>query len=119
MFQKLKVKWKVESNLQLFLILCTFAITGSLTAFISREITAWVGFTESTFWLWKFLLRLSILLFGYQVIILAVSLLLGQFRFFWNYEKKILLWMGILKNSKPQSSSKSSHVTQAMQVIKD
>jgi hypothetical protein len=53
------------------------------------------------------------------VIILAVSLLLGQFRFFWNYEKKILLWMGILKNSKPQSSSKSSHVTQAMQVIKD
>jgi hypothetical protein len=97
MFQKLKEKWKVKDNLQLFLILCTFAITGTLTAFVSREATVWVGFTETTFWLWKLLLRISILLFGYQIIILTVSFFLGQFRFFWNYEKKILTWMGLLK----------------------
>jgi hypothetical protein len=53
MFEKLKLKWKVESNLQLILILCTFAVTGTLTAYISGEITAWVGFTDQTFWLWK------------------------------------------------------------------
>lgn len=96
MFGKLKRKWKVESNLQLFLILCTFAVTGTLTAVISRKITGWVGFTDETWWGWPFLLRASILLFGYQVIILIVSLLFGQFRFFWNYEKKILAWMGVL-----------------------
>lgn len=97
MFGKLKKKWKVESNLQLFLILCTFAVTGTLTAFISRQITGWIGFDEQTWWLWPFLVRTSVLLFGYQVIILIVSIFFGQFKFFWNYEKKILTWMGILR----------------------
>jgi hypothetical protein len=106
MFDKLKQKWKVESNLQLFLILCTFAVTGTTTAWISREITAWVGFDEQTFWLWKALLRLSILVFGYQAIILAVSFFFGQFRFFWNYEKKILAWMGLIR--KPEAAAESA-----------
>jgi len=102
MFENLKKKWKVD-NKQLILILCTFAVTGTLTAYISRSITSWVGFTDETFWVWKFLLRLSILLFGYQVIILIVSFFFGQFRFFWNYEKKILKWMGVMKESKIES----------------
>lgn len=97
MFGKLKKKWKVESNLQLFLILCTFAVTGTLTAYISRQITGWIGFDEQTWWLWPFLVRTAVLLFGYQVIILIVSIFFGQFKFFWNYEKKILTWMGILR----------------------
>jgi len=105
MFEKLKLKWKVESNLQLILILCTFAVTGTLTAYISGEITAWVGFTDQTFWLWKLLLRMSILIFGYQVIILVVSFFFGQFRFFWNYEKKILAMMGIIKKKQAETSN--------------
>lgn len=106
MFDRLKRKWKVESNLQLFLILCTFAVTGTTTAWISREITSWVGFDEGTFWLWKTLLRLFILVFGYQAVILAVSVFFGQFRFFWNYEKKILAWMGLIR--KPEATPKSA-----------
>ena len=108
MFNRLKTKWKITSNVQLFLVLCTFAITGTLTAYISRQITYWVGFNEQTFWLWKFLLRLTILLFGYQVIILIVSFFLGQFSFFWNYEKKILRWLGILKKVKSQKEEVKS-----------
>ena len=96
MFQRLQEKWKVGSW-QLFLILCTFAVTGTTSAWISREITAWVGFTEETFWGWKLLLRLVILIFGYQVILLAVAFVFGQFRFFWAYEKKILRWMRLIK----------------------
>jgi formyltetrahydrofolate-dependent phosphoribosylglycinamide formyltransferase len=37
------------------------------------------------------------LVFGYQVILLLVSFFFGQFPFFWNYEKKILRRMGIMK----------------------
>jgi hypothetical protein len=99
MFVKLKKKWKVESNTQLFLILCTFAVTGTCTAFISREITSWLGFNDQTWWFWRFLVRASVLVFGYQVIILLVSIVFGQFRFFWNYEKKILVWMGIIRET--------------------
>lgn len=89
MFEKLQQKWKV-SSLDLFLILCTFAVTGTSTAYVSRMITGWVGFDDQTFWLWKFLLRAFILVFGYQGILLTVAVFFGQFRFFWNYEKKIL-----------------------------
>lgn len=102
MLNKLQQKWKVTGP-QLILILCTFAVTGSLTAFISRSITSWVGFDESTAMAWKILLRLSILVFGYQFIILIVSFFFGQFNFFWNYEKKILKRMGILKNEDPKN----------------
>jgi energy-coupling factor transporter transmembrane protein EcfT len=102
MFENLKKKWKVD-NKQLILILCTFAVTGTLTAYISRSITGWVGFTDETFWGLKLLLRIFILLFGYQVIILIVSFFFGQFRFFWNYEKKILRWMGVMRKSKIES----------------
>ena len=111
MFGKLKKKWKVESNLQLFLILCTFAVTGTLTAFISRQITAWVGFDQQTWWLWPFLVRATVLIFGYQVIILIISVFFGQFRFFWNYEKKILMWMGVIRR---ETKNKMADPTGAM-----
>ncbi|MEY3059404.1 MAG: hypothetical protein RL000_756 [Bacteroidota bacterium] len=96
MLNKLQQKWNV-SSLQLLLILCTFAVTGTTTAVISRYITGWVGFNESTFWLWKLLLRIFMLVFGYQVILMIVAFFFGQFPFFWNYEKKILRRMGIMK----------------------
>ena len=96
MFENLQKKWKVSPS-QLFLILCTFAVTGTLTAYISRSITSWIGFDENTLLLWKILLRLTVLIFGYQVIILIVAFFFGQFPFFWNYEKKILHRMGLIK----------------------
>ncbi|MFZ9660809.1 MAG: phosphoribosylglycinamide formyltransferase [Chitinophagaceae bacterium] len=89
MFERLQTKWNV-SGPRFFLILCTFAVTGTLTAWISDQITLWVGLVEDSFWLWKVLLRILVLVFGYQFIILCVAFLFGQFSFFWNYEKKVL-----------------------------
>ncbi len=93
MLKKLQQKWKV-SGWQFFIILCVFAITGTTTAWLTKVITGWVGFTGETFWLWKLLLRLAMLIIGYQVILLSVAFIFGQFPFFWEYEKKILRWMG-------------------------
>ncbi len=89
MIRRLQQKWNV-SGWQLFCILLVFAITGTVTAWVSRTITAWAGMTDATFWLWKLLLRLAVLIFGYQVILLATAFLLGQFAFFWRFEKKII-----------------------------
>jgi hypothetical protein len=91
MFERLKEKWKV-SGTGLFLIICVFAITGTTTAFLTRQITTWMELDASSFWYW--LLKVSVLLVGYQILILVVSIPFGQFRFFWNYEKKILRWFG-------------------------
>ncbi|MBX3239671.1 MAG: hypothetical protein KIT80_20475 [Chitinophagaceae bacterium] len=94
MFKKLQQKWNV-TGWQLFIILCVFAITGTTTAWLTRLVTGWAGFTDETFWLWKFLLRLGMLLIGYQLILLTVAFIFGQFAFFWKFEKKMLRRMGI------------------------
>jgi formyltetrahydrofolate-dependent phosphoribosylglycinamide formyltransferase len=96
MLEKLKKKWKV-SGTQLLLILCVFAITGTATAYISKAITGWVGLTPQSPLIWRASLRGVILFFGYQVLILVVSIPFGQFSFFFNYEKKILRRLGLLK----------------------
>lgn len=79
---------------QLFLILLVLAITGTATAYLTKIITAQFGMNGDGFWLWKVPLRLAVLLFGYQVIILIVALVFGQFKFFWNYERIIWKWFG-------------------------
>ena len=99
MLQSLMKRWKVNKK-DLFFILCVFAITGFTTAFLTKAITEWMGFTSSTHWLLKLLLRLFVLIFGYQFILLIVAFLLGQFPFFWRYEKRILRRLGLMKKKK-------------------
>lgn len=94
MLKRLQTKWGVNTT-QFIIIMCVFAITGTTTAWITKVITEWVGFTSDTYWLWRWMLRLAMLIFGYQVILLSVAFLFGQFPFFWQYEKKILKRMGI------------------------
>ncbi|MDB5209021.1 MAG: diacylglyceryl transferase [Flavisolibacter sp.] len=100
MFESLMKRWKVTQK-DLFVILLVFAITGFSTAYISKAVTGWVGLTDSTHWIWKLLLRLAVLIFGYQAILLMVAFLLGQFSFFWQYEKKLLTRLRLLKKKPP------------------
>ena len=122
MLNKLQQKWNV-SSIQLLLILCTFAVTGTSTAVISRYITGWVGFDEQTFWLWKLLLRIFMLVFGYQVILMIVAFFFGQFPFFWNYEKKILRRMGLIKPGQSKlaifASGKGSNAEKIIQFLEN
>ena len=97
MFNRLKQKWKVDGT-HLFLILCVFAITGTATAFITKQITTWLGLDSSSVWFW--VMKLLVLVFGYQVIILIVAIPFGQFKFFWNYEKKMLRWFAKILGAK-------------------
>lgn len=94
MFKRLQEKWGVSTH-QFWVIFIAFGLTGTTTAFLTRYITAWLGMDSSTFWAWKVLLRVSMLLFGYQFILLAYGALLGQWAFFWKYEKKILQKIGV------------------------
>jgi phosphoribosylglycinamide formyltransferase-1 len=95
MFQRLKQKWNVNGT-QLILILCVFAITGTTTAWLTRMVTYWLQLEASSFWYWA--IKIAILLFGYQVLILLFAIPFGQFNFFWNYEKKILQRMRLISS---------------------
>ncbi|HEU4609142.1 MAG TPA: DUF6787 family protein [Chitinophagaceae bacterium] len=111
MLKRLKAKWNVNGS-QLLLILCVFAITGSCTAWLSRAITSWLGLTADSPLSVRLLLRISVLLFGYQVILLLVAIPFGQFRFFWNYEKKLfrrlLKWAGKYEQEASAGRKKSN-----------
>jgi hypothetical protein len=62
-------------------------------------ITTWMDLQSNEVLYW--IMKLVILIFGYQVLILLFSIPFGQFSFFWNYEKKVLKWFGLgRKNSK-------------------
>ena len=95
------------SGTQLVLILCVFAITGTTTAYCTRMITLWLGLDASSLMYW--VMKVAMLVFGYQVLILLFSIPFGQFRFFWNYEKKILNWFRFRKKySAEKDKSKNS-----------
>jgi formyltetrahydrofolate-dependent phosphoribosylglycinamide formyltransferase len=96
MLNRLKKHWAVD-NKQLFLILCTFAITGTLTAWLTKKVAEWLFFDDYGFAWW--ISKIVVLIFGYQVIILIVGFSLGMFPFFWKYEKKILTRFGLLKKN--------------------
>ncbi len=109
MFQRMQRKWGI-SGTQFWVIFMAFGLTGTTTAIITRYVTEWVGLTADGFWLWKILLRISILVFGYQVILLAFGAILGQWAFFWKYEKKILQKLGIMKVELAENSSKTTKI---------
>ena len=104
MFQSLKDRWKVN-NKQLFLILCTFVITGTLTAWLAQFVRELLSIDNYELLWW--IIEIVTIVFGYQVIIFIVGFSLGMFPFFWRYEKKILRRLGFIKKeTKPFSNKK-------------
>ena len=93
--KKLKEKWGIESNFQLIIILVVFSITGSLSLYVSKPILDFVGLDKEVLspWIYK-PFRLLLIFPSYQVLILIIGALFGQFKFFWAFEKKMLVRLG-------------------------
>lgn len=96
MFEKLRNKWNVN-GLKLALILSTFAIGGSITGFVGRKIMHFLEVDDGWFFLPIYILLITIL---WPVMVLIVSIPLGQFSFFTVYLKKIGTRMGLVKSKK-------------------
>ncbi|MFW6371495.1 MAG: DUF6787 family protein [Bacteroidota bacterium] len=90
MLNKLKAKWKIKSNSQLFVILLIFSITGSASMGVRRIVFDWIGITvDTSLWI-KVPLYLLVIIPAYQVLFLIIGTLFGQFRFAWEFEKRFL-----------------------------
>ncbi|MGZ2370699.1 DUF6787 family protein [Ancylomarina sp. YFZ004] len=90
MLQKLKNRWQIENNFQLTLILLTFSVTGSLSVMVRRPIFEYLGIDATTSLWVKIPMSILIITPSYQVLLIIVGSILGQFRFFWAFEKKML-----------------------------
>lgn len=94
--EKLKQRWGISSNTQIILILIVFAINGSFSAWVAKPVTAFLGLTPETMNPWLYWPLRIILIFPiYQFTLPIVGFLFGQFRFFWDFEKKMLRMMGL------------------------
>ena len=91
MLNRLQQKWKV-GGWQLFLILCTFAIGGSLTGLVGKKIMGLLNIEKGVLWIVLYILIVTLL---WPLSVLVVSIFFGQFRFFSNYLKKIGRRMGM------------------------
>ncbi|HRN44982.1 MAG TPA: diacylglyceryl transferase, partial [Flavobacterium sp.] len=92
---KLKQRWGVKTNLQLTIIFIVFAITGSASAWLSKPFCLWLGITNEDLGYWFTPVRLLLIFPIYQVLLVSIGFLFGQFKFFWAFEKKMLKRMGL------------------------
>ena len=93
--RKLKEKWGITSDFQLVIILIVFSVTGSIAVWIAKPLLDFVGLDKTALSPWFFWpIRISIIFPIYQVLIVIIGALFGQFKFFWNFEKKMLVRLG-------------------------
>ncbi|WP_333696773.1 DUF6787 family protein [Flavobacterium sp.] len=88
--KKLKERWGITSNFQLLIVFIVFAITGSLSAYLSKPFTNSIGLTSENLGYFYLPVRLVAIFPIYQVLLVATGFVFGQFRFFWWFEKKML-----------------------------
>ena len=98
--KKLKLRWGIETNWRLTIILLVFAITGSTAAKLAAPLTDFIGIEREMGWLVYWPIRILIIFPIYQVLLVFFGWLFGEFQFFWNFEKKMLrsLKLGFLIN---------------------
>jgi formyltetrahydrofolate-dependent phosphoribosylglycinamide formyltransferase len=85
MLHRLKQRWKVNT-LNLTLIICTFALGGSLCGYLARKLLAFSSLEKGVFWVMSYILLMTIL---WPLCVLLISIPLGQFVFFKKYLFKI------------------------------
>ncbi|MBX9807668.1 MAG: diacylglyceryl transferase [Flavobacteriaceae bacterium] len=93
--EKLKKRWGIASNHQLTVIFIVFAITGTASAWLSKPFCIWLGITKNDLGFWFTPVRLLLIFPIYQVLLVLIGFIFGQFKFFWAFEKKMLKSMGL------------------------
>ena len=88
---KLKNLFRVSSTYQLVVVFIVFGITGSLSLVISAYISDF-------FDLDNIILSIISVLVIYQVLLIIIGTLFGEFDYFWDMEKKILSRFKFRKN---------------------
>ena len=81
--------FKTNSVYQLIIVFLVFAISGSLSVYVSEPVLNLLNYKEyvsnkiiQTF------LRLLIIFPIYQIILLGVGAVFGEFQYFWDFEKR-------------------------------
>ncbi len=95
-FKKLKNKWTVNARWEFIAIFIAFAVTGSTAGKLSDPLMEFIGLDREETSGWAYWpLRLFLIFPIYQVILLIFGWIFGQYKFFYDFEKKMLARMGL------------------------
>ena len=81
--EKIRKIFKVTSTYQLVIVFIVFGITGSLSLFISDYILELLE-------LENLIISIFMVLMMYQILLIIIGTLFGEFKYFWAMEKRIL-----------------------------
>ncbi len=85
--EKLQSRWNLGSARQVVLVLLVFALTGTTVAVVKEPVSGFIGLGQMNKLL-STIIYLIVVLPLYQVLLLVYAFVFGQFRFFWEFEKK-------------------------------
>ena len=99
MLKRIIKTFRAKNLFHLVIIFIVFGITGSLSVFLGKYVLILFGdsLVQSDFY-WLF--RLIIIFPLYQLLLILVGTIFGQFRYFWEIEKRILIRMRLLKSTR-------------------
>ena len=98
MIEKLVNKFKANSIRHLFIIFIIFALSGSGSLLISSPILVVLGLDKLiTFYPLYIFVRIILIIPIYQIILIIIASLFGEFNYFWKFEKKFLQRLRIIK----------------------
>ena len=89
--EKIRKLFRVDTNYQLIIVNIVFAVTGTLALYLAGDVINLIGIKESevsSFIFWT--LRIIIIIPVYQVLLIVIGTIFGEFKYFWEMEKKIL-----------------------------
>ncbi len=98
MIQNLINKFNAKSKVHLFIIFIVFGLSGSFSLWISSPILAALDLKDmlNNYPLY-ILFRVLIIIPIYQLILIVIATLFGEFEYFWKFEKKFLKRIKIIK----------------------
>ncbi len=81
--------FKTNSVYQLIIVFLVFAISGSLSVYVSEPVLNLLSYKEYVSnKIIQIFLRLLIIFPVYQIILLGVGAIFGEFKYFWDFEKR-------------------------------
>ena len=94
--EKIKKFLKVDSYFQLTIVLIVFSITGSLALLLSDYLLKIFDINKNNYDpIFFYLLRIFLIFPIYQVLLIVIGTIFGEFNYFWKFEKKFLRRLGI------------------------
>ena len=98
MLQKIIDKFHAKSFKHLIIIFLVFALSGSASLLMSSSILTLLNLKELiNFYPLYLLVRIILLIPIYQLVLIIIATLFGEFRYFWNFEKKFFKRLRLIK----------------------